>query len=266
MNRSSASYELVRAYAPKSGATARVVRASLGARKLAREITELSVLATPVLIVGETGTGKTLVAQELRDGREAGTATFGSRAEPGASTTVNCASLSEAQLAQFVLEDLKEEASPSSTLFLDEVGELSPWGQAVLLRALSDRDPSRGPRLLSATSRDLEAMVRAGTFSGELLMRLRGVTLQLPPLRERLDEIGPLALHFVRLALMSTRTQVVSMDPRVVAALEHHAWPGNVRELRNTISAALALCSDGYLCIEGLPEELRIAYAASARD
>jgi DNA-binding NtrC family response regulator len=254
MNRSSASYELVRAYSSQSGAEARVVRASLGARKLGREITELAATTAPVLIVGETGTGKTLVARELRS------------TQPGCqAVTINCASLSEAQLAQFVLEDLKDTVA-GSTLFLDEVGELSPWAQAVLLRALSDRDPSRGPRLLSATSRDLEALVRTGGFSAELLMRLRGVTLQLPPLRERVEEISPLALHFVRLALMSTRTQVLSMDPHVVSALEHHDWPGNVRELRNTISAALAECSDGFLSIEGLPDALRSAYAAAARD
>jgi len=254
MNQSSASYELVRAYSPKSGAQTRVVRASLAARKLGRQITELAALSAPVLIVGETGTGKTLVAQELRSAHEG-----------RHDTTVNCASLSDAQLAQVVLEDLESEAQANGTLFLDEIAELSPWGQAVLLRALSDRDPSRGPRLLAATSRDLEAMVRTGSFSAELLMRLRGVTLELPPLRKRLEEIGPLALHFVRLSLMSTSTQVVSIDPRVVAALEHHTWPGNVRELRNTMSTALALCSDGYLRIEGLPDDVRSAYAA-ARD
>jgi two-component system response regulator AtoC len=254
MTRSSASYELVRAYSAKSGAHTRVVRASLAARKLGREIAELSATTVPVLIAGETGTGKTLVAQELRGS-----------AEGGVALTLNCASLSEAQFAQFVLDDLKS-AQSGSSLFLDEIGELSPWAQAVLLRALSDRDPSQGPRLLAATSRDLEAMVRNGGFSAELLMRLRGVTLQLAPLRERIEEIGPLALHFVRLALMSTRSQVVSMDPCVVSALEHHDWPGNVRELRNTIQAALAVCSDGYLCIEGLPDGLRSAYAAALRD
>jgi DNA-binding NtrC family response regulator len=109
-------------------------------------------------------------------------------------------------------------------------------------------------------------MVRVGSFSAELLMRLRGVTLALQPLRERVEEIGPLALHFVRLELMSTRSQVVSMDPCVMSALEHHSWPGNLRELRNTLHTALALCSDGYLCIEGLPDDLRSAYAKAARD
>ena len=265
MTRSSASYELVRAYAANSGAHSRVVRASLAARKLGREIGELSASPIPVLIVGETGTGKTLVAQELR-----ATPDLASQETPPAGTdtralTLNCASLSEAQLAQFVLEDLSD-TSIGSTLFLDEVGELSPWAQAVLLRGLSDRDPSQGPRLLAATSRDLEAMVRGGGFSAELLMRLRGVTLRLAPLRERVEEIGPLALHFVRLELMATRSQVVSMDPRVVSVLEHHSWPGNVRELRNTIRTALALCNDGYLSVGGLPEELRRAYAAAVRE
>jgi two-component system response regulator AtoC len=97
-------------------------------------------------------------------------------------------------------------------------------------------------------------------------MRLRGVTLQLSPLRARVEEIGPLALHFLRLALVATRSQVVSMDPHVVSVLEHHSWPGNVRELRNTITSALALCNDGYLSVAGLPDELRHAYAAAMRE
>ena len=252
MNRSSASYELVRAYAPEvARKTASFARASPRASSAAKSRSWAS-RRVPVLIVGETGTGKTLLAQELRSVQQG-----------GRDMAVNCASLSEAQLAQFVLEHLKLDGDAGGTLFLDEIGELSPWGQAVLLRALSDRDPSRGPRLVAATSRDLEALVRTGGFSGELLMRLRGVTLQLPPLRERVEEIGPLALHFVRVALMSTRSPVVSMDPRVVSALEHHGWPGNARELRNTMLAALAQCSDGYLCIEGLPEELRSAHATA---
>jgi len=128
--------------------------------------------------------------------------------------------------------------------------------EAVLLRALSDRDPGCAPRLIATTHRDLEGMVRAGSFSGELLLRLRGENLQLLPLRERLAEIGPLALHFVRIALVAVEVPVISIDPEVIVALERHSWPGNVRELQNVMSRAVAECADGFLRVECLPEKL----------
>lgn len=262
MNQSSASSELVRAYASKAAALSRIVRASLPSRQLGRRIAQLAKQRDSVLIVGETGTGKTLVANEMKAGD----------AERALHLTVNCASLGDAQLAQQVLDYLppnaarpvgSEEGQAYGTFFLDEVGELTPWGQAVLLRALSDRDPSCAPRLIATTHRDLDAMVRSGSFSGELLLRLRGETLQLLPLRERLAEIGPLALHFVRIALVAVEAPVISIDPEVIVALEGHHWPGNVRELQNVVSRAVAECSDGFLRVDCLPEKL---HARAKRD
>lgn len=250
MEPSPASYELVHAYADDAGdVPSRVVRASLPSRKLGRRIEELARDTVPVLIVGETGTGKTLLANELRS--KSGT---GER-----DLSVSCASLKDTQLAQLVFDYLPAHSAcaPRGSLFIDEVGELNPWSQAVLLRALSDRDPSAMPRLISTTSRDLDALVGAGTFSAELLLRLRGVTLALPPLRERVPEINALALHFLRLSLRSQRLPVISLDPRVINALEQHPWPGNIRELRNTLSSAVAACVDGYLRLDCLPEELK---------
>jgi DNA-binding NtrC family response regulator len=253
MNQSSASSELVRAYANKSAALSRIVRASLPSRQLGRRLAALAKERVSVLIVGETGTGKTLMANEIQS------ACSGSR-----NLGLNCASLSDAQLARQVLDYLPPvgEKQTYGTLFLDEVGELTPWGQAVLLRALSDRDPSSAPRLIATTHRDLEAMVRAGSFSGELLLRLRGETLPLAPLRERVAEIGPLALHFVRIALLSAETPVISIDPQVIVLLEQHRWPGNVRELQNVVVRAVAECVDGFLRVESLPEKLRGASTA----
>jgi DNA-binding NtrC family response regulator len=271
MNQSSASSELVRAYPNRTAALSRIVRASLPSRQLGRRTAALAKQRVSVLIVGETGTGKTLIANEMH----------ASEPDSARHLTLNCASLSDAQLAQHVLDYLPpivtplatrssavepeqgSEAQAYGTLFLDEVGELSPWGQAVLLRALSDRDPNHAPRLIATTHRDLEAMVRQGSFSGELLLRLRGDTLQLAPLRERLAEIGPLALHFVRLALIAVEAPVISFDPEVIVALERHRWPGNVRELQNVISRAVAECADGFLRVDCLPEKL---HARPTRD
>ena len=254
-----ASSELVRAYPTVGPGSApggeeqahRVVRASLAARELSRRVSELATQRTPVLILGETGTGKTLIARTLHGAQQ-----------PGALLSVNCASLADTQLARLMCDQLAGPLGSAgdlsrATLLLDEIGELSPWGQAVLLRALSSCEASYLPRIVSATHRDLEAMVRAGKFSGELLMRLRGTTLQMIPLRERPEEIAPLALHFLRLTLSMSRTPFVSMDPMVLAHLEQHSWPGNVRELQNTMGSALTHSTNGLLSVESLPDQLR---------
>lgn len=253
-----ASSELVRAYpsfgtAPGSVSqdqARRVVRASLASRELNRRVSELAPQHMPVLILGETGTGKTLIAGTLHPSQPV-----------GGFITVNCASLGDTQLAKVVCELLSGAPGGSDatrvTVLLDEIGELSPWGQAVLLRALTTYEPGSGSRIVAATHRDLEGMVRAGKFSGELLMRLRGATLQMTPLRERSEEIAPLALHFLRLALTANQHTFVSMDPMVLAYLEQHSWPGNVRELQNVMTSALTRSSDGLLSVESLPDQLR---------
>jgi DNA-binding NtrC family response regulator len=251
MTRPCASSELVRAYADEDAA-ARVVRASRASRLLGQQLAELAGQRIPVLLLGETGTGKTLLAHDLHPAH---------CAQP--LVALNCASLGDTQLAQVVYEHLTFAPGPApaargGTLFLDEIGELSPWAQAVLLRALTDHTDGQGPRLVAATHRDLETMVGSGTFSGELFLRLRGTTLRVPPLRERRDEIAPLALHFLRLSLAASESSFVSFEPRVLSHLEQHAWPGNVRELQNTITGAFALCgAGGFLGVEALPEELR---------
>jgi DNA-binding NtrC family response regulator len=256
-----ASSELVRAYADADrDAAARIVRASRPSRMLGQQLSALAVQRLPVLLLGETGTGKTLLAHDLHPAQGA---------QP--LVTLNCASLGDSQLAQVVYEQLTFPRGPAmtpraGTLFLDEIGELSPWAQAVLLRALSDCTDNDSPRLVAATHRDLEAMVRAGRFSGELFMRLRGATLYVAPLRERRDEIAPLALHFLRLALAQNASSFVSFEPRVLGHLEQHDWPGNVRELQNTITGAFAVCgAGGFLGVEALPEELRALEVAEQR-
>jgi two-component system response regulator HydG len=207
----------------------------------------------PVLIEGESGAGKELVARAIhrlsarRDRRFA---------------ALNCAALND-ELAETELfghtrgaftgavgarVGLFEEAH-GGTLFLDEVGELSPRTQAKLLRALQEREVRRlgentarrvDVRLVAATNRSLTGMVGAGAFREDLLFRLAVIRLRVPPLRDRPEDLAPLAIRFWRAAAPEAGTRAV-LGPDALARLSRHAWPGNVRELQNVIAGVAVL-------------------------
>ena len=152
------------------------------------------------------------------------------------------------------------------TLFLDEIGELPLSVQAKLLRCLQERTvvPVGGTepiavdvRIVAATHRDLPRMVREGTFRQDLYFRLNVVRLAIPPLRERRDEIVPLAHHFVAEMAASYEEPAKSLAADVEAALVRYDWPGNVRELRNAIERAFLFCRDRTIDAAHLPEEVR---------
>ena len=211
----------------------------------------------PVLIGGETGTGKELVARALHRlsvGRE------------GPFCAVNCAALTdelfEAELfgyargaftgAVTARPGLFEEAH-RGTLFLDEVGELSPRAQAKLLRAVQEGEVRR---LVAATNRALSAEVEAGRFRQDLLFRLAVIQIQVPPLRERREDITLLACHFWRAAPAHMRGRAV-LGPEVLEKLTAHDWPGNVRELENVVAAlAVRAPRRGHVSMQTLPTEL----------
>jgi DNA-binding NtrC family response regulator len=254
---------LVRAY-PSAGSDVgsnvggRGVLVSLGraGRELVQAIAALAARPGSVLVCGETGTGKTLVARELhRRSPVAGRA----------QRVINCAALPEALLAD-ILWQLGEDgagaqaaADEAGTVLLDEVGELSPWAQAVLLRKVQPGGTGGGARFLAATHRDLDAMANAGTFSRELLARLSVQRLALSPLRLRRDEIGPLALHFLRLGLHAAGQSFVSVEPQFMKRLDAYDWPGNLRELDNAMLRALAVNESGTLTTSDLPDAVRNA-------
>jgi two-component system response regulator AtoC len=223
-------------------------------RALYRLAARIAAAEAPVLILGETGTGKEVLATYIA--RESGRPLARMR-------TVNCAALPthllEAALfghergsftgAVRSAPGLFEQAS-GGTVFLDEVGELSPAAQAALLRVLesgqisrigSEREITVDTRIIAATNCDLEQMVEQGRFRRDLLYRLNTVTLDLLPLRERPDEILPLARHFLTLA----RARGLSLSHEVEVRLLRYSWPGNVRQLRNVIERAAILCEDG---------------------
>jgi len=233
-----------------------------------------------ILVVGESGTGKDVAARALHS--------LSSRAR-GPFIAENCAALPatllEAELfgarrgsytgSERDREGLFERAN-GGTLFLDEIGELPLEQQAKLLRVLETHEVRRVGdnevrtvdfRLVTATNRDLEAEVRAGRFREDLMYRLDGVRVVMPPLRERIEDLPLLVAHFLRLiALNDGRARRVS--PEVVRALAARPWPGNVRELANEI-ARLAVLSDGDLTDPSLirtPSSTAATSAGGARD
>ncbi len=233
----------------------------------------------PVLLLGETGTGKEVFAEAIH------------RASPRAGQPLlrlNCAALTESLLeAELFGHDrgaftgavrAREgilEAADGGTVLLDEIGELPPSVQAKLLRAVENGEIQRvgearprrvDVRFVCATNRDLEHEVARGAFRADLLFRLNTVTIVVPPLRERRAEIEPLAELFVaRAARMVGRSQPPALSRSALDLLRGYHWPGNVRELRNTIDRAVVLCGAPVLLPEHFPVERMTAPLLQSR-
>jgi len=224
-----------------------------------------------VLILGETGVGKELVTEAVHQRSTR-------RNQP--LIKLNCAALPETLLESelfgyergaFTGADKRKigffEAADGATLFLDEIGDMPLTLQSKLLRVLERKvitrvggtaEISADARVIAATHRDLEADVRAGRFRQDLLFRIAGFTLAVPPLRDRPTEIIPLAEHFVRLAAEEQSRPAPELSEDAREALAAYAWPGNVRELKNAVERALVLCGDQITCAD-LPDKLRDA-------
>ena len=229
-------------------------------RDVLRQIEALARTDATVLIQGESGTGKELVARALHaDGRRAG----------GPFVAVNCGSFAESLLESDLFGHEKGaftgaikrhtgafERADGGTLFLDEIGIAPKPVQMRLLRALEQREVIRvggtdavrvDVRLVSATNRNLDDLVAEGQFLADLMYRLRVVTIRVPPLRERPEDIQPLAEHFIAQACREHGRAIESVEPGFMDALRAHSWPGNVRELRNAVEASVILAADSVL-------------------
>jgi transcriptional regulator with GAF, ATPase, and Fis domain len=228
-------------------------------REVYRRIEKVAPTDVTVLIQGETGTGKELVAREIHRRSP--------RAE-GPFVAVNCAAIPEGLLESELFGHVKGaftgavaaragrfQAASGGTLFLDEIGEMPPSLQVKLLRAIQERvvqrvGDSRGEpvdiRVLAATNRNLEDEVRTGRFREDLYYRLHVVTIDLPPLRERGDDITVLARWFLQRYAEEFESRARGYAPGALTALRRYSWPGNIRELENRVKKA-AVLADGPL-------------------
>ena len=266
--------ELLREQVGRMGASGDLVGDALAMQRLKELIAKVAPTGATVLIHGETGTGKELVARAIH------------RQSPRADKVfiaVNCAALPETLLESELFGHEKGaftgadrsrpgmfEAAHGGTLFLDEAGEMASSLQAKLLRVLTDglvtRVGARSPRkvdvrLLVATNRDLAAQVHAGTFREDLYFRLAVVPIEVPPLRERMEDLPALVEYFLVRACRELAITRRNMAKRALDRLRSYAFPGNVRELRNVIERACILASGSNIEIE----DLLMPAAANAR-
>ncbi len=222
-----------------------------------------------VLLQGESGVGKEVFARAIH---------FLSPRAEGPFVTVNCAAIPENLLEAELFgyergaftgatqrKKGKFELAEGGTLFLDEIGDMSPPLQTKLLRVLQEKEIERlggsrpikvDVRVIAATNRNLEEMMREGRFREDLYYRLNVVPIFIPPLRERREDIPVLAYHFLDL-FREQYTKEVRIAPEVMDAFMEYHWPGNVRELRNVVERMVILDTDGILTLEDLPAELR---------
>jgi len=223
-----------------------------------------------VLLRGESGTGKNVLARWMRQQSPRAGAPF---------VTVHCPMLASDLMSSALFGHRKGaftgavtdavgkvEEAQGGTLFLDEVGDLTPDAQARLLRFLNDRtyerlgDPKERKadvRIIAATNRLLEDEVKAGRFREDLFFRLNVIALTLPPLRERREDLLPLALHYLRFFESRQARQQLAFSQQAEAAILAYAWPGNLRELRNAVERAVILSPSRVL----EPDDLGLPFA-----
>jgi two-component system response regulator HydG len=263
--------DLVRAHDPHG-----LVGGSEPMRKVLDQIRKVAPTGATVLVLGESGTGKELVARAVHDASHRGEKPF---------ISISCAAIPEGLLESELFGHEKGaftgairrklgrfELAHEGTLFLDEVGEIPPSVQVKLLRVLQERQFERvggeetievDVRVVSATNRDLAALVKEGRFREDLYYRLNVVPIVLPPLRERPGDVEELARYFLGRIAPRLRRPVKGFAPEALAVLRSHGWPGNVRELENVVEQALVFAETELIRLEDLPGGIRNAPPAA---
>jgi len=223
-----------------------------------------------ILIQGESGTGKELVAGAIHS--------IGERRD-NPMITVNCSALSESLLESELFGHIKGaftgastnrigrfEQADGGTIFLDEIGEITPYIQVKLLRVLQQKEIERvgeskkrkiDIRIITATNKDLKSLVDEGRFREDLYYRLKVFPIYLPPLRNRKEDIPLLVNHFIKMNNEKSTIKAKGIAKPALKALMDYAWPGNIRELANAIEHAFVLCSDRQIYLADLPLEIR---------
>ena len=245
----------------------KLVAGSEAMRTLLDRVVRVAASELPVLVLGETGSGKELIARAIHDGSPRAAGPF---------VAENCGALAESVLASELFgheaaaftgatarhRGLFEQAT-GGTIFLDEVGELPPQVQAMLLRVLQERTVRRvggeqavkvDVRVIAATHRDLEQMVRDGRFREDLYYRLRGATLAVPALRERTSDLPAMIKAFLAEASLGRRARTLTVTPEAMRVLAAYPWPGNVRELRSEVHRWSVFCDDEVAPADLAPE------------
>jgi DNA-binding NtrC family response regulator len=224
-------------------------------KEIFRTIEKVAHSNATVLVLGETGVGKELVAEALHRNSSRANRAF---------VKMNCAALHESLLESelfghergaFTGADRQRtgrfELANEGTLFLDEIGNMTPGTQAKVLRVLQEREFERlggsktikvDVRLVAATNKNLEEAIGRGEFREDLYYRLNVVNVTVPPLRERKEDIVPLAKHFIDRFAAELKKDVRGIEPSAVRLLKRHTWPGNIRELQNTIERSVLMC------------------------
>jgi DNA-binding NtrC family response regulator len=247
-----------------------IVGTSESIRRVVHTARQVAPSSIPVLIMGESGTGKELIARAIH---------HNSPRRKKRLVALNCAGLSESILEDELFGHVKGaftgaqsdregrfEHADEGTLFMDEIGDMPAAMQAKLLRVLENgevvRLGSNDPvqvdvRLISATNRDLDEMVTERKFREDLYFRIKGVTLHIPPLRERREDIPLLTHYFVQQAAERYDKQISGMQPQAQQTLMSYGWPGNVRQLKNVVENMVVLSPGSELTVESLPPEIR---------
>jgi two-component system response regulator HydG len=249
----------------------------VGMSRPMKELIEMVAMISPseatVLITGESGTGKELIARSIH---------FNSARREGPLVIVNCAALAETLLESelfghekgaFTGAERRREGrfmqANKGTIFLDEIGDMSPVMQAKLLRVIQGREIQRvgsdttievDVRILAATNRDLQEEVSSGKFREDLYYRLNVVTLRVPPLKERQEDIPLVAQHFLNKFAEKNRKQVKGFTPLAMDMLLKYVWPGNVRELENAVERAVILLQGDFITEKELPLSITQSY------
>ena len=257
---------------PTTGDTPCITARSNAMRQVIDLARRIAKVESSVIVTGESGAGKERIARLIHE--ESGRA-----GRPF--VAVNCGALTETLLESELFGHVRGaftgadrdnmgliEAANGGTLFLDEIGEISPAMQVKLLRALQEREIRRvgdsrsrpvDIRVVAATNRHLADEVAQGRFRQDLFYRLRVIEVRVPPLRERSEDILPLARIFLDEASRRSGRKVTGFTPRAADQLLRYCWPGNVRELQNAVEHAVALSRDNRADLDDLPEELRAA-------
>jgi DNA-binding NtrC family response regulator len=251
-------------------ASGRIMGRSATFLKVMQMVSRIAPTKTTVLLTGESGVGKELVAEAIHHQSPR-------RDQP--LVKLNCGALPEGLIESELFGHEKGaftgaiqqrkgrfELADTGTIFLDEISEIPPTTQVKLLRVLQEGEFERvggtqtlktDVRVVAATNEDLETAVAEGSFRKDLYYRLNVIHLAIPPLRDRQEDIPLLALHFLDKFCMENDRAPMGITPEAMAALRSHYWPGNVRELQNVVERAVALCQGNMVELEDLPDEVR---------